>query len=363
METFSEIARRRLPSQRLIGTLCASPEDAVRWVGAVQSQDYGGAKWGIGQRAVGATDAALDRAFDAGAILRTHVMRPTWHFVLPTDIRWLLALTAPRVRAASASRYRELELDDALFARSNALIAGALRDGAHLTRPEICAVLERGGIAADGQRLVYLLMRAELDAVICSGARHGKQHTYALLDDRAPTMPLLDRDEALAELTRRYFASHGPATLHDCAWWSGLTIADVKRGIESVGAHLDHETIVGKAYWFPTTVPPARVIRPIIHLLPSFDEHTVAYRDHRVSYDTSVYGDLPPTSAALLANVIVRDGRVIGGWRRTVKAREILIETNLVATLDGAERAALIAAADAYGRFMGLPVTMQRAGG
>lgn len=359
METLSEIAQLRLQNQRLIGTPFATPEDAVRWFGAIQSQDYGGAKWGIGQRTEGAADAALDRAFDDGAILRTHAMRPTWHFVLPADIRWLQMLTAPRVHVASAFMYRKLELDAAIIARSNALIAGALRGSNQLTRNELGDALARGGIAASGQRLAYFVMHAELDALICSGARRGKQFTYALLDERVPATPARDRDEALAELMCRYFTSHGPATVHDCAWWSGLTIAEVKRGIALVAPPLAHAEIAGKTYWFAPATTTARFETPIIHLLPNYDEHLVAYRDHRASFDAALYGNVPPTSAALLANIVVRDGNVIGGWKHAVKAREIVIATDLLVALDRAESAALRDAVDTYSRFMGLPVTVQ----
>ncbi|RIQ20739.1 DNA glycosylase AlkZ-like family protein, partial [Jiangella rhizosphaerae] len=184
----AELARRRLRATGLGGPLdAATPGEVVGWFGAVQSQDYHPAKWGVAQRLRGAvTDAGLDHAFAEGELLRTHVLRPTWHFVTPADIRWLLALTAPRVHALNAYYYRQAELDDALLRRAADVVTEALAGGEHLTRPEVAAVLERHGIVAAGPRLAYILMFAELEQLICSGALRGKQHTYALLDDRAP---------------------------------------------------------------------------------------------------------------------------------------------------------------------------------
>lgn len=357
--TPRDIARQRLRNQRLVGTPCETPAAAVQWLCAVQAQDYAGAKWAVAQRTTGATNAALDRVFDDGTILRTHVMRPTWHFVTPADIRWLLALTAPRVHAANASYYRRLELDDTVFARSNALIARALQGGSQLTRAELARALDDGGIAASGQRLAYLLMRAELDAVIGSGARRGKQFTYALLDERVPATRGVPRDEALAMLTRRYFASHGPATLQDYAWWSGLAASDVRAGVAMAAPHLAHERVGDRTYWFTTPMPTACVPNPTVHLLPNYDEHLVAYRDHRASFDASVLKDMDPRNTALIDASIVLNGHVVGGWRRTVGKNAVAIETNLFAPLDRTALAAVAGAAEGYGRFMGMPVTLR----
>ena len=197
----------------------------------MQSQDYPGAKWAIGLRA-DVTDEDVERACDDGAIIRTHILRQTWHFIARDDIRWMLALSGPRVNAVNAHYYRKMKLDERTFSRSRTVVERVLRDRQHLTRPELKAALGRAGIVADGPRLAFLIMRIELDAVVCSGPRHGGQLTYALLEERVPRAKSLDRDAALAELARRYFASHGPATLRDYVWWSGLTVRDAKAGID-----------------------------------------------------------------------------------------------------------------------------------
>ncbi len=229
-----DLLARRLKNQRLSQTSFRKPEDVVAWLGAVQAQEYPGARWALGLRAKGLTDAAVERAFDDGRILRTHVMRPTWHFVTPADIRWLLALTSPRVHAASAYIYRQTGLDPAGLKRSRVIFERALRDRVHLTRAELGAALARGGLVAAGLRLASFVMHAELEGVICSGPRRGKQFTYALLDERAPGARTLDRDQSLAEIVRRFFTSHGPATVRDFVWWSGLTVRDAQAGIEMV---------------------------------------------------------------------------------------------------------------------------------
>jgi hypothetical protein len=324
----------------------------------VQAQDYAGAKWALAQRTRDTTNASIDAAFNAGAILRTHVMRPTWHFVLPADIRWLLALTGPRVKAATASTARKRGLDEATFARCNALISRALHSGAYLTRAELAHALQEGGVATGDLRLAHLMMHAELDGVICSGPLRGKQFTYALLDERAPATRQWTRDEALAELTTRYFASHGPATVQDYTWWSGLTVADARAGIAMVTPRLLHEVVNGTTYWFPEPTASGSTNAPTIRLLPNFDEHLVAYRDRSATFDASRLPDLDPKDPALLANSVVLNGHVIGGWRRTVKKSAIVIEARLRIPLDQAETVALHTATEAYGRFMERPVTL-----
>ena len=360
------LAAQRLRAQRLSGPPFQDPADVVGWLGAVQAQDYHGAKWGVAQRTTGATDADLDRLFDTGAILRTHAMRPTWHFVRPEDIRWLQALTAPRVHARNAPQYRRLELDGAVLARSHALIAAALAGGAHRTRAELGDALEAGGVPARGQRLAYIVMHAELEALVVSGPRRGRQFTYALLDARVPESlfrpsgtPALARDEALATLTRRYFASHGPATVADYRWWSGLTAADARAGIEAVQGDLVKETMDGKTYWRAASSPPPRADTPVVHLLPNYDEHVVAYRDHGPSLDPQAPHALAGWGTGLTAHQVVRDGLVVGGWRRRVQQRQATVTAEVLVPLDAAERAALAGAAEAYGRFLGLPVTVE----
>jgi len=352
-----DIVRYRLHSQLLSQTKFTQPAQVVEWLGAVQSQDYAGAKWALGQRLKDpTTDAAMDKAFNEGEILRTHLMRPTWHFVTPADIRWILQLTAPRVHAANAYMYRQLELDQAILKRSNAVLEKTLRDGKLLTRSELASVFKKADIVADGLRLGYVLIYAELEGLICSGARRGRQMTYALLEERAPRVKTLKRDEQLAELTRRYFATRGPATLQDFTWWSGLTMADAKNGIEMVKSQFVNEVMGGQTYWFVNSASPATEISPTVHLLPNYDEYFIGFKDRsaigNVAKQAGVKGDDP----SVAAHIIILDGQIVGGWRRTFKKDIVLIELNLITKLTKAENQAIIAATEQHGRFLGLPV-------
>jgi hypothetical protein len=354
---MTDVAARRLRAQRLAGQPLASAPEAVGWLGAVQSQDYAGAKWALALRTRDATDADLDRLFDAGAILRTHVLRPTWHFVLPEDVRWLLDLTGARVSAGLTFTDRRIGIDPALVARSHAVMTAALRDGTHLTRSELAGALERSGIPAAGQRLSHLVMHAELDGVIVSGPRRGRQFTYALLDERAPAARRLDRDEALAELARRYFTSHGPAQLPDFTWWSGLTAADARRGLDLAGPALAHESIDGRSYWrAPDERQPAPA-GPLVHLLPNYDELLVAYRDRSAALDPGL-DTSPLPRGSVLTNVVVVDGRVRCGWRRRLAAGRVLVELEPLGPMDPAARAAIARAAADLGRFLGVPAAV-----
>ncbi len=333
--------------------------DAVRWLGAVQSQDYAAAKWALGQRTQGATDRKLDGLFDEGRILRTHVMRPTWHFVLPEDIRWLLDLTGPRVHLALAGRYRQLEIDERVIRRATDAFTAALSGAHHRTRPELGAVLQAAGISPDGQRLPHLISAAELNGVIASGPRRGKQFTYALLAERAQKARVIDRATALAELARRYFRSHGPAQVQDFVWWSGLTAADARTGIAGSGVTLEHEVVGGKDYWFDAEAGSIAKGGKAAHLLPNFDEYTVGYRDRAAAVHPEVRFEPAMFSfGSILANVVVVAGRVRGAWRRTLTPAGVRVEIRLLARLKPAEVAAVEAAARRLGGFLERPVKL-----
>jgi Winged helix DNA-binding domain len=341
-----DVAQGRLRAQRLSSAGLKTAADVVRWFGAVQAQDYSGAKWALGQRMRAATDGSVEAAFATGTILRTHLMRPTWHFVAREDIRWMLDLTAPRVRAASGSGYRHLELDDRVLRRATDVLARALEAGGPLTRSTLREALVRSRINADGQRFAYILIHAELEAVICSGPRIGKQFTYALLDERAPGARRLERDEALATLAQRYFTSHGPARLRDFTWWSGLTVADANAAVAMVRPRLRQESLDGATYWFSASAPHASRTRPTAFLLPAYDEYLVAYKDRGASLDPAV----------------VVDGRVVGRWRRNVATRSNVLSLTFFAPRADSHEHAARQAAHRYAEFTGAPmfVTCER---
>ena len=357
--TNLNIPHQRLRNLGILEPNFETPADVVHWLGAVQSQDYAGAKWALGMRMTHATDELVDQAFANGSILRTHLMRPTWHFVTPSDIRWLLELTAPRVRAASAYMYRKEELDDKVFKRSNAALEKALQGGKSLTRDELRDALEKARIKTEGdQRMTYLMMQAELDGVICSGPRQGKQFTYMLLEERVPQARKVSHDEALAELSKRYFTSRGPATIHDFAKWSGLTIADAKLGLEAVRPQFQNEVIAGQTYWFKEPEKSATLSSPIIHLLSVYDEYISSYKD-RSAMANEKDAEKMVSMGNDLTYIILLNGQAIGTWKRALKKKEVIITPNLFIPLKKAEKEALVRTAEEYGKFLGLSAIIE----
>jgi len=357
----SDLARLRLRSQGVAAPLFGSPAEVVRGLGAVQAQDYLGSLWALGLRLPRGGQAEVERAVDAGEIVRTWPLRGTLHFVAAEDVRWMLSLLGPRTVARAAHRYRQLGLDEETFAKAGRVLVGALEGGRRLTRPELAAELNRGGIPTDGQRLIHLLNRSALEGLTCYAARRGKQFTFALLDEWAPSSRRLEGDEALAELAARYFKGHGPATLQDFVWWSGLTTADARAGLEMAGAQLLSEVYDGQTYWLatstkaarPDSTPAAKVESPAAHLLPAFDEYTVAYKDRAAVIHPS-FAERADAASAVLAPAVVLDGRVVGTWKRVLKGGLVLVEMDLSFMPGKDERAALIAASRRYGEFLGL---------
>lgn len=354
-----DIAFYRLHNQRLLGTKLDTLADVVHWLGAVQAQDYAGAKWAIGQRMTDATDAALEQAMTDGSILRTHLLRPTWHFVTPTDIRWMLELTAPRVRALMAYMDRQLEFDTTIFKKSNAVLTKTLQGGNQLTRAELETAFQKARIPVDGLRLGHLMMHAELDGVVCSGPRRGKQFTYALLEERVPPARALPRDQALAELVKRYFMTRGPATPKDFCVWSGLTMQDARNGIEMVKSSFISEEINSQTYWFPETGLPKRDKYPTAWLLPNYDEYFIGFKDRSAIGEVAERAGIKKDDPSLIAHIIIVDGQVVGGWKRLLKKNEVVVQLSPFTTLTKAETQAVEDAADRYGRFLDVPVTLK----
>jgi hypothetical protein len=348
------IARQRLRTQRLIGPGFAAPADAVRWFGAVQAQDYPGALWALGMRTKGATEASVEHAVASRTIVRTWPLRGTLHFVSPEDVRWMLTHFAPRTVARAASRFRQLELDGRVLAKGAAIVVKALEGGRQVTRPRLLALLERAGIATAGNRGIHVLWKCAHDGLICFGARDGKQQTFVLLDEWVPRGKALDRDEALAELARRYFTSHAPATLQDFTWWSGLAAADARRAVAAAGAGVAHPAPSTAAPRTSASRTSARRTshRPTAFLLPPYDEYTVAYRDRSAALD--------PKHAAAARNgifgpTVVFDGRIVGTWKRRLDRDGLVIALQTFAKLSAASARLVAIEAARYGRFLGRP--------
>ncbi len=297
----THIAALRLVNQHLAGTRLETPRDLVQWMGAVQAQDYPMSKWALGVRLPGVTDEAVQSALDRGEILRTHILRPTWHLVAAGDIGWMLTLTAPHIRSSFAARLRELELTEKTIADSQRVVENALAGGRHLTRPELVGELRQANLPADASRVPYLIFRAELDGVVCSGRARGKAQTYALLAERVPPPEALPREEALVRLARRYFASHGPATAADFAWWSGLPAADVRKGVAGLGPDFVSRMAEAQTYWLPGASAEPGAVGETVFLLPAFDEFLISYKDRRASLAAPSQAGTPPERSSSAA--------------------------------------------------------------
>jgi DNA glycosylase AlkZ-like len=349
MDGTEWVARLRMRTLRLWGSGLPTPAGAVGYLTAMQAQEHPYARWSVAQRTRSTPGSSvLDRAFDEGRILRTHVLRPTWHYVAPQDLRWLLRLSGPRLNARNARRYRELELDSQTLARATEVIAEAVTTGPR-TRRELAAILERHGISAAGQRIAYVVMHAELSAVICSGPMRGREHTYAAFDERVPRSNGPHGDEALTELARRYFTTRGPAALNDFVWWSGLSTADARRGLETASAHLVSRVVGDHTVWFADqSVPPST---PRVDLVQCYDEVIISYGATREALQTPSVSFAVPRYIDGFTHVLLLDGRLLGHWRAVQDPDGIRVDTRINKNLKGEERVALADAIDRYRRF------------
>ena len=347
----------RLRTQRLVGAGLASPADVVRLLTCVQSQEWAHAFWSLGMRSSGSDFAGVQRELDGGAFVRTHILRPTWHFVAVEDLRWVQALTAPRVQQLNRGRYRQLGLDQTQLDRGAAVMLSAVSGGRYLTRPELRRVLEDSGIDGEGQRLAHLVMYAELELALCSGPLRGSQHTYAAVDERVPDPDLRGREEALAELVRRFFVGHGPAGIKDFTRWSSLTVADARLGLELAGDRLATTEVAGEALWFdPAAVsaPPPPEGGPAL-LVPLYDEVTLSYP--RLSFPVAD-GHPHPPDGELFVGSVLHDAANVGTWRRTVRGSTVVLEPRLAPGLRARTAGAVTAAMQRLADFLGLELVV-----
>lgn len=346
-----DLTTLRLQNQHLAQPEFNNPADMVKYLGAVQSQDYSGAKWALGMRLKNSTDELIEQAFAAGDIIRTHVMRPTWHFVHPGDARWMLDLTAKRIQALAKGHNKRLEIDGAVLSKSEKLISEALQGGKQIARDELAALLKHNGIAINEQRFVHIMMHLELEQVTCSGGRAGKQFTYVLFDDRVPQSKKLNRNEAVIKLMERYFTSHGPATLSDFVWWSGLTITDARVGIESLKHKLESYSFEGNTYWF-TGNPPATK-NTTAYLLPNYDEYIVSYKDRSFAINVKDINKADPRGT-IFNHTIIINGKIEGIWKKVIKKDLLRVELIPFKKLSNTSLKAVEFAANKYAEFLGL---------
>ncbi|MDE2026135.1 MAG: AlkZ family DNA glycosylase [Patescibacteria group bacterium] len=350
-----DLLLRRLDSQRLTGEKFSTSKDAVSFFGVVQAQDFAAAKWSLSLRVADATNAIIEEAYNKGDILRTHVLRPTWHFVSPEDIRPFLALSAPQIKKITAYYNKHLGLTEEVLQKTNRIITKALTGKHFLTRQEIKACLEKERIPTDVQRLGHIVMSAEIEGLITSGPMRGKQFTYALLDERVPQSNDMQRDEVLARLAEKYFTSHGPAQVKDFAWWSGLSIKQATEGVSFVASKFEKISINNKTYWFAPKAMSLQKNRQKVFLLSVYDEYFISYTDRTEIYDNQ-HKDKLPIGNALLTSLIIRNGKVAGTWKRTISNQNIDVTLYPFSPLQSTESEELEKIVNAYGTFFGLPV-------
>ena len=360
-----EVARLRLRNQRVTGEKLPTAAAVVAWLGCVQAQETSLAKWTLGMRVPRGSlhDADVDAAMARGEILRTHILRPTWHYVAPADIRDFMRLTAPKVLSGSGHRIRFLGLDDDQLNRSFDVIARALDGGRQLTRLELQAELDKAGIDPTGQRIAYIVIAAEMNLLVASGApRPGNKQTYALLDEFAPPTATdrqpFDRDRALASLTLRYFTSHGPATVGDFTWWCGISAADTKRGLDINNGKLETLSVAGEQMWWagdrggPADAPPS----PTVYLMQAYDEYVVAYKSPRTAINVAGLASPAVLQRPPFYHAVFVDTQLVGFWRRLTDKNGYKVETTLLRPLTADENAAYAAELERYSEFVERPV-------
>jgi len=350
--TPAQLRSRRMHGLRLWGPPAADPVTLLRELGALQAQEFGPALWSVGQRS-GADDETVRRAFADGYILRTHLLRPTWHFVAATELHWILAATADRVHARNAIYYERLGVERETVRRAKTITRSALRGGAHLTRAQLSEQWKRGGLEAEGQHLATILMHLELDGVICSGAPAGKQQTYALVSERVPQTPSITRGDALARLAQHYFVTRGPATVHDFATWASLPIGVARSAHDAVRDGLEEATVDGLSLWHAPGPQPPPTRSPRFDLVQTYDEIGMSFSKSRVFLGSSA----SLTTRPRLPHAILRNGQLIGHWKYALRSDDVAIETELP-EVSGADERALAHAARQFGAHFGLRATV-----
>jgi hypothetical protein len=325
--TLSEISNLRLINQKIEATTFTKANEVVSWMGAIQAQDFAMSKWAIGKRMLGATDEIIETALNDGLIIRTHLLRPTWHLVSTDDIYWMIELTAPRIKSLMKSRDKELGITHELLNKSFGLLEKELSNGINLGREQIAGILNASGIKTNENRLSHILMNAELAGLICSGRRSGNKITFGLLSERVPVRKVFNKDESLAELAKRYFTSHGPASLKDFTWWSGLSVADATKALNLVALDFISLTVGSEKYWLKSEGSNFNGNKNSIHLLPAFDEFLISYRERNASLEL-VHNRKAISVNGIFYPVIVLNGQVVGTWKRTVQKGKVKIETN-----------------------------------
>lgn len=356
--TSTDISNIRLISQQVASTKFKTVKDIVGWMGAMQAQDYAMSKWAIGARLPNSTDKVIQAAIDKGEIIRTHLMRPTWHLVSADDIYWLLELTAPRIKASAKSRHNELGVTESLQKKCNAIITEALTGGNHLTKEELAPRFEEANIDINSNRFYHFMLCAELDGIACSGAIKGNKQTYALLNERVSKPKSLTREEALKKIAHKYFSSHGPATLQDFSWWSGLSVSDARNALDMVKSNFVSETVGAETYWFSNSFSKFTNDNHRAYLLPAYDEFIISYKDRSPSLQLENHPKAVSNNG-VFKPVIVINGQVAGLWRRTIIKDRVVVETDFFQSPNKSIKGLIEKEAEIFGSFLGKKVAVK----
>ena len=348
---LTDITKIRLLSQQIAQTKFQTPKGIVSWMGAMQAQDYAMAKWGVGVRLPNSTDQAVGTALNNGEIIRTHLLRPTWHFVSADDIYWMLDLTSPKIRSSLKSRWKELELNETVFRKCNTLIEKTLGEEKHLNRNELVSEFKKNKIEIKDNRASHLLLRAELDGLICSGTTKDGKQTYALLEERVLKTKSLTKEEALTKLAMKYFSSHCPATLQDFVWWSGLSASDAKSALEMVKSDFIAETIATQTYWFTNSFSFMKNNTESFYVLPAFDEYIISYKNRSAAFPGGI-NNKAVSNNGVFRPIFVVNGQVTGIWKRTLKKEKVLVETEFFKRPDKNVRNSIEKAFEKFGKFL-----------
>jgi len=350
--TEAEIAVRRLVSHRLASEQLKTPAEAAAWMGALQAQDYGASLRATGVRVLGATEATIEAALDSGEVVRTWPMRGTLHLMAPNDVRWMLELTAPRAIQKAAGRARELEVDGETVTQGRRVLERVLAGSAQLTRAEVLAQMASGGIATDGQRGMHLLSRLAQEGAVCVGPRRGKEPTFVLVDEWIAPAVSKTREEGLQEIATRYFRSHGPATVHDLAWWTGLTVSDCREAVELAKDKLEADVFGGRTYLSGPATPSGR--SPRVWLLAGFDEYVIGYGDRDPVLERAFAERVVPGKNGVFLATVIVDGVVAGTWRKKVTRGELVVTMDWFGDGPGVVREEVDRAVREYGAFVGM---------
>jgi DNA glycosylase AlkZ-like len=355
---LNDVSILRLVTQQISSKKFNNVKNIVAWMCAMQAQDYAMVKWAIGIRLPKSTEKLVRDAINKGEIIRTHLLRPTWHFVSADDISWILDLTAPKIIASLKHRQRYLGISPMILSRSNKIISKALLDRNSLTREEIKTELGKAKIQTDNNRLTHLLVSAELNGIICGGPEKDNKQTYALFSERVPNKQNLTKDESLAELAKRYFTSHSPASIQDFSWWSGLSLTNARHGLEMVKSKFISETINSTTYWFPNSYSIPNNYKILTYLLPAYDEFIISYKDRRAAMELQHHKKVISNNG-IFYPLIVSNGKVIGSWTRIIKNDKVSLNMKLFQPVDNKIKKTIDHEAEKFGKFIGKKIEIK----